>query len=72
MCRSYLDHFTFFANAVILCLTFFHMVKVLMRRASGGAYLQEESSFLFQMTGFQLHVEILIYLLNLKSYNKNV
>lgn len=48
------------------------MGKVLMRRAYGGAYLQEESSFLFQMTGFQLHVEILIYLLNLKSYNKNV
>lgn len=48
------------------------MGKVLMRRAYGGVYLQEESSFLFQMTGFQLHVEILIYLLNLKSYNKNV
>lgn len=38
-----------------------------MRRAHGGAYLQEESSFLLKMTGSQLHVEILIYLLNIKS-----
>lgn len=41
------------------------MGKLLMIRAYGGAYLQEERSFVFNwqaIIGPQLHVEILIYL----------